>query len=102
MAVTRRRIEVLVDRPLVRRIVDIAREAGVPGYTLLPTLGGDGVAGPWSDDMVSGAQQKVLFLAVMSERRADDLVRRLTPLLQSHGLVLLNSAVEVVRPEKYD
>jgi len=100
--VQRRRIEVLVDQPLVRRIVDIARETGVKGYTLLPTLGGEGGHGRWSDDLISGAQQKVLFLAVMSEAKAALLIERLTPILESHGLVLLSSAVDVVRAEKYD
>jgi hypothetical protein len=52
--------------------------------------------------MVSGAQQKVLFLAVMSEARAELLIDRLTPVLESHGIVLLSSAVDVVRAEKYD
>lgn len=100
--VQRRRIEILVDQPLVRPILEVVRDVGVKGYTLLPTLGGHGDSGAWSDDMISGAQQKVLFLAVMSEARAVSLIDRLTPILESHGLVLLSSAVDVVRAEKYD
>lgn len=102
LTVQRRRIEILVDQPLMRRIVEIAREIGIKGYTVLPTLCGEGTQGPWSDDLISGAQQKVLFLAVMSDTKAALLIEQLTPLLESHGLVLLSSIVDVVRPEKYD
>jgi hypothetical protein len=43
--VQRQKIEILVDGPLVRRIVAAAEAAGVTGYTLLPTLGGAGHGG---------------------------------------------------------
>ena len=54
--VQRRKIEILVDAPLVRRIAAAAEVAGVTGYTLLPTLGGAGQGGRWLDDQVTGAE----------------------------------------------
>lgn len=99
--VPRRRIEVLVDAPLVRRVVAAAASAGVTGYTLLPTLGGSGERGSWSDDQISGAEAKVVFLTVASEPKAQALIEALTPLLESHGLILLTSVVDVVRGGKF-
>jgi len=99
--VERRRIEVLVDAPLVRTIIGIAQEVGITGYTLLPTLGGAGANGLWSDDQITGVQAKVLFLAVTSVPKATQLIERLEPLLDSHGLVVLNSPVEVIRAAKF-
>lgn len=99
--VERRKIEILVDQPLLRRVTEAAAAAGVSGYTLLPTLGGAGQGGSWSDDQVTGAQAKVMFVTLASEEKAHALIAALTPLLDSHGLVLATSIVEVVRGGKF-
>ncbi len=99
--VSRRRIEVLVDAPLARRIVALAASVGVTRYTLMPTLGGAGEGGAWADDQISGAQAKVMFLAVTTQETADNLIDALTPLLESHGLILMISDVNVVRGGKF-
>jgi len=56
--VSRRKIEVLVDAPLARRIVALAAGVGVTRYTLMPTLGGAGEGGAWTDDQLSGASRR--------------------------------------------
>lgn len=99
--VQRRKIEILVDAPLVRRVVAAAEAAGVTGYTLLPTLGGSGNRGRWSDDQVTGAEAKVMFVTITNELKADALTDALAPLLESHGFLLVFSDVEVVRAEKF-
>jgi PII-like signaling protein len=99
--VQRRKIEVLVDAPLVRRITQTADEVGVTGYTILPTLGGSGRGGRWQDDQVSGADAKVIFVTVTSQEKADAFTSALAPLLESHGLMLMTSTVDVVRAGKF-
>lgn len=95
--VQRRRIEVLVDRPLAPLIVEAASKAGITGYSLLPVLGGAGRNGAWTDEEISGAQAKIIFLTVASQDKTDCLVDHLSPLLDSHGLVLFIGTVDVVR-----
>lgn len=99
--VHRRKLEILVDAPLVRRITAAAEAVGVSGYTLLPTLGGAGHGGRWSDDQVTGADAKIMFVTVTDEARAAALTDALAPLLESHGLLLVSSIVEVVRAAKF-
>jgi hypothetical protein len=99
--IRRRRIEVLVDAPLARRIIAAAQLVGIAGYTLLPTLEGQGAGGHWSDDQISGAQSKRLFLSVTSQAKAAAFVEAVAPLLDSHGLLLLLSDVDVVRGGKF-
>ncbi len=99
--VQRRRIEVLVDAPLARRVVEVAKSVGIVGYTVLPTLEGEGTHGHWSDDQVSGALAKVLFLSVTSEPKAKAFMEAIEPLLESHGLVFLLSTVDVIRGKKF-
>jgi len=99
--VQRRKIEVLVDSPLVRRVTQTADQVGVTGYTILPTLGGSGRGGRWSDDQVSGADAKVMFVTVTSQAKAEAFTDALAPLLESHGLMLMMSTVDVVRAGKF-
>jgi hypothetical protein len=99
--VQRRKIEILVDAPLVRRVIAAAEAVGVTGYTLLPTLGGAGHGGRWSDDQVTGAEAKVMFVTITNSTKAAALTDALAPLLQSLGLILVSGEVEVVRPEKF-
>lgn len=101
MTAPRRRLEILVDRPLAARIAAAAEAVGVSGYTLLPTLGGRGHGGRWSDDQVSGADTKVLFWTVTTQDKADALIASLSPLLDSYGLLVIASDVEVIRDTRF-
>ena len=97
----RRKIEILVDEPLVRRIAAVAGSVGVTGHTLFPTLGGAGHTGRWEDDQVTGADTKVMFVTITSTEKAKALTEALAPLLNSHGLMLVASSIEVVRGSKF-
>jgi hypothetical protein len=100
--VTRKRIEVLIDTALARKLVAAADAAGVSGYTFLPVSSGKGSGGRWSDDQITGgAGAKSLFLTVTNEEKASQLIDALQPLLDSHGLVLFVSDVAVIRGNKY-
>ncbi|MBC2669149.1 P-II family nitrogen regulator [Novosphingobium piscinae] len=99
--ITRRRIEVLADEPLMQAIERLAATAGIDHFTLLPLLGGKGRSGRWRDDQISGATSKVMFMAVTTTERADHLTDLLEPLLATHHLIVLVSEVEVVRGSRF-
>ena len=99
--VSRRRIEVLVDGPLVPRVAAVAASVGVTGYTLLPVLGGSGRGGRWTDDQVTGVESKVMFMTVTSAEKAAAFTDALAPVLESHRLLLMTSVVDVVRGGKF-
>lgn len=96
------RVEIIVDRPLLEEVKRIARVAGLSGHTVMPALGGEGAGGAWSEDLVTGAQSKLVYLAVTSKAKAQAFISALEPLLETHGLVALYSAVSVVRGAKFD
>ena len=50
---------------------------------------------------MTGAQAKVVFVTVTTDEKAAALAEALAPLLDSHGLVLMTSAVGVVRGAKF-
>ncbi len=97
----RERIEVLVDAPLAPRLVRLSETAGISGHTLIRTESGRGRHGEWSEDLVSGATAKYIFLAIANQDRADRFMELIAPLLESHGLIVLRSRVDVIRPERF-
>lgn len=96
------RIDVILDRPLLEEVRGIAKKSGISGHTVLPALGGEGMGGIWTEDLVTGAQSKLVFMAVTSDSKARVFLDALEPLLDSHGLVALCSPVAVLRSKKFD
>jgi hypothetical protein len=99
--VTRKRIEILVDTPLVPRITGHIKAVGISGWSVIHVDSGGGSAGQWQHDDVTGAAAKTIVLAVASTEKADRLVDALAPLLDSYGLLLTIGDVQVVRGERF-
>lgn len=98
--VTRKKIEILTDEPLVPRILAALQDCGVGGHTLLPALSGSGHTGRWHDERLTGAT-KVMLMTIVSADDAARLVDRIGPLLDSHRLLLTIADVEVVRGDRF-
>lgn len=99
--VTRKRLEILVDSPLASRVVALAGQAGVSGYTLIRVQSGKGHGGTWRDDRITGAEAKTIVLTIASEEKAQRLIDLLAPHLDSYGMLLTVSDVQVVRGERF-
>ncbi len=91
----------MVDAPLARRIIEVAGSVGISAHTLLPAASGTGAHGTWSDDQLSGAQSKVMFVTITSNEKASALIDALAPLLDDYRLMLIASDVDVVRGGKF-
>ncbi|MGB7404088.1 MAG: hypothetical protein WA906_00195 [Pacificimonas sp.] len=99
--IKRRRIELLADKPLIRKIISVAEGVGVDNYTLFPVAAGRGRTNSWSDDQLTGATAKQMFMIICDEEHADAFAAAASPLLDDYGLVLIISNVEVLRGGKY-
>lgn len=99
--VKRRKVEILADQPLLRRIIALVEECGVTGHSVLPVAEGSGQGGRWVSDAITGAETKVMVVTITTEEQAGRLLAALAPLLASHGLLVWTSEVEVIRAEKY-
>lgn len=98
--VIRKRIEILVDTPLVRRVTDAIDRAEITGWSVLPVTSGSGRDGRWREERVMGTD-KSLVLSIASAEKAEVLVDALAPLLTSHGLLLTMWNVEVIRGDRF-
>lgn len=99
--IARKRIEILMDTPLASRLIRYVKDADISGWSLIHVDSGGGRNGEWRHDDVTGAAAKTILLAVTSETKAQALLERLAPKLESHGLLLLISDVEVIRGERF-
>ena len=98
--VIRKRIEILVDTALVRRVTDAIDKAQLTGWSVLPVTSGSGRDGRWREERVMGTD-KSLVLTIASVEKAEVLVDTLAPMLNSHGLLLTMWDVEVIRGERF-
>lgn len=98
--VIRKRIEILADSPLVRRVTAAIDKAGITGWTVLPVTSGSGRDGRWHEERVTGSD-KSLVLAIASAEKAALLVDDLAPMLGTHGLLLTMWDVEIIRGERF-
>ncbi|MFZ9395234.1 MAG: P-II family nitrogen regulator [Erythrobacter sp.] len=98
--VTRKRIEILTDGALVKRITDAIDRAEITGWTVTPVTSGKGREGRWREERVMGTD-KVLVLTIAPEDKAMRLAEDLAPILTSHGLLLSMWDVQVIRGERF-
>lgn len=99
--VSRKRIEILVDTPLVPRIVAQLKAVDISGWSLIHVDSGGGRAGEWQQDDVTGASAKTIVLAIASEAKMEALMDVIAPLLDSYRMLLTVGDVEVVRGERF-
>lgn len=98
--VTRKRIEILADKALQKRITDAVDRAGITGWTIVPVSSGKGREGLWREESVMGTD-KVFVLTIAPEAKAMALAEELAPLLTDLGLILSMWDVQVIRGERF-
>lgn len=99
---TAKRIEIIIEAPLERRLTAVLDEAGARGYTILPVLGGNGQSGPWSrEGQVSRAGGMVAVVCITSPDRVDPLLDAAFKVVERHIGVVSVGDVEVVRPNRF-
>jgi hypothetical protein len=98
--VIRKRIEILADTVLVRRVTSAIDAVGITGWTIIPVNAGKGRDGLWHEEHITGTD-KSLVLSVASQEKAAALAESLSPFLTSHGLLLTMWDVEVIRGERF-
>ena len=98
--VIRKRIEILTDAALVRRVTDAIDRAGITGWTVTPVQSGKGRDGRWREERVMGTD-KVLVLTIAPEDKSMALAEDIAPILTSHGMLLSMWDVQVIRGERF-
>ena len=97
-----KRIEIIVEAPMQRRMEEALTRAGVAGYSILPVMGGNGRSGPWSrEGQVGRAGGLIAVICIVRPDRKDALLDAAFGVLERHIGVVSVSDCEVLRAERF-
>jgi nitrogen regulatory protein PII len=97
-----KRVEILIEAPMERRLTQALSDAGVTGFTVLPVLGGSGRSGRWSrEGQVSRAGGMVAVVCLIRPDRLDGLLEAAFAVVERHIGVVSVSEVEVIRTDRF-
>jgi nitrogen regulatory protein PII len=97
-----KRVEIIIEAPMQRRLEEALGRAGVSGYTILPVMGGNGRSGPWSrEGQVSRAGGLVAVICIVRPEMKDALLDAALSVLDRHIGVVSVSDCEVLRAERF-
>ena len=91
-----KRIECVVDSVHVDAVVDVLRDAGVDGYTVIRGASGWGDRGARQPDGISGVFENCVVLCACDASVLDSVVEALRPILKRYGGVALVSDTQAV------
>ena len=99
---TAKRVEIVIEAPLERRLTDALVKAGVTGFTILPVLGGSGRSGQWSrEGQIGRASGMVAVICLIRPERLDDLLASAFEVVERHISVVSITDCEVLRAERF-
>lgn len=96
-----KRVEIVIEAPMERRLTDALTAAGVTGYTVLPVYGGSGKSGQWTREGQVGRAGMVAVIALIRPERLDTLLDAIFKVVERHiGVVSITDA-QVLRAERF-
>ena len=99
--IRRKKLEIIVEAPVLRRVEAILGEAGVRGWTVLPSLEGAGSHGEWRAGDYAPGQEKRVFLAMVAADVAEAVMARLATFFADYPGVVCSSDVDVIRGDRF-
>lgn len=96
-----KRVEIIIEAPMERRLTEALAKSGVTGFTILPVLGGSGRSGDWSRDGQVGRAGMVAVICLIRPERLEALLDAAFAVVERHiGVVSITDA-EVLRAERF-
>ncbi len=97
-----KRVAIIIEAPMQRRLTDALEGAGVSGYSILPVLGGSGRSGAWSrEGQVGRAGGMIQVICIIKPERLDGLLEAAFTVVERHIGVVTVSDCEVLRAERF-
>ncbi|MEO1230301.1 MAG: hypothetical protein AAFZ18_15465 [Myxococcota bacterium] len=97
----KKKVEIITEATVVPRLLDIARQHGVRGSTVLPLASGEGHRGTLGGAELSSAMAGRMIIFITDADTAQAVVEAVEALLTPYRMVLMTSDVEVVRDDYF-
>ena len=98
---TAKRVEIIIEAPMERRLTEALTRAGVTGFTVLPVLGGSGRSGVWSREGQVGRSGMVAVICIVRPERVDALLDAAFKVVERHIGVVTVTDCQVLRAERF-
>ncbi len=93
-----KRIEIVIETPMVPSLIRVLEELGMPGYTLVPDVRGAGDRGVRRADEFSGeSSNSLLLIACDDPATIERLLEGVRPLIRRSGGICLLSEAQWLR-----
>lgn len=97
-----KRVEIIIEAMMERRLTQALINAGVTGFTVLPVSGGSGRSGQWSrEGQVSRAGGMVAVICLIRAERLESLLEAAFAVVESHMGVVNITDARVLRAERF-
>ena len=97
-----KRVEIIIEKIMQRRLTEALEGAGVTGYTILPVRGGSGRSGKWTrQGQVSRGQGMVQVVCIIRPERLEGLLEAAFAVVERHIGVVTVVDCEVLRAERF-
>lgn len=97
----KKKIEIFVETPVVKKVLALIDESGATGATFLPVLGGHSDGGDWSDKDLGSAMDMQKIMVVTGPRRAAIIRDTVYEAVADYRTMILISDVEVIRNDHF-
>ena len=98
----KKRIDLIIEMPLLRRITERFDKAGVSGYSVLPVIAGRGHSGSWSaGGQISDVGQMAAIVCIVDAGKVDAVLDEVFAVVRKQIGFVTVSEVSVVRPERF-
>lgn len=96
-----KRVEIIIEAPMERRLTEALLKAGVTGFTVLPVMGGSGRSGHWTREGQVGRSGMVAVICLIRPERLDALLEAAFTVVDRHIGVVSITEAEVLRAERF-
>ena len=98
----KKRVEIVIERPLLRRLIAKLDELEVSGYSVVPVLAGSGREGRWdAAGLVGDAGQMVSAICVLDGADLERFLDAIFPLVERQIGIVTVCDVEVIRSGRF-
>lgn len=98
----KKQIQIICERPILKRVQRHLVANGVTGFTVFPALSGSGSEGEWDrEGMIGDAGQMVKVLVVLDAEELDHVLTDIFDVVSPQMGVITISDVSVVRPDRF-
>ena len=96
-----KRVEIIIEAPMERRLTDALIAAEVTGFTVLPVHGGSGRSGRWNREGQVGRSGMVAVVCIIRPDRLDELLDAAFAIVERHIGVVTVTDCQVLRAERF-